>query len=259
MEIIFEVIVGSTLSLSLIGLAGLIFKNPINKLVVKLIELGFKEKLTTIEENVKQSFIDSNTFIVEEVKQDFIKSNTKIVEEVKQDFNVEIEKLKSSLIKNNLSYQITLSEITKKRLELIEEFLEDLYNFHKYIRSWKPNITTNEISEIRIAFYEKYFKIDLISKKLQLYTSKEDFKIIIEQLNKVFGAFFNFSSSISLKEFSKINEDNFNKMFEKKEEYDKIVDNFYSDLNNFINQIQNIYKLNTIIDDSDLLNEDANT
>lgn len=57
-----------------------------------------------------------------------IKDITRLKEDVKNEFNQKIENLKSELAKNNISYQITLSEITRRRFESVEMLVTNLIN-----------------------------------------------------------------------------------------------------------------------------------
>lgn len=57
-----------------------------------------------------------------------IQDITKLQEDIKNEFNQKIETLKSELAKNNISYQITLSEITRRRFENVEILVTTLIN-----------------------------------------------------------------------------------------------------------------------------------
>jgi hypothetical protein len=53
---------------------------------------------------------------------------TRLQEDVKNEFNQKIENLRAELAKNNISYQITLSEITRRRFENVEILVMNLIN-----------------------------------------------------------------------------------------------------------------------------------
>jgi len=58
---------------------------------------------------------------------------TKKVENVKEDFNIKLEGLKSELQKNNIAYQINLSELIKIRFKRIDNLYENLSVLNKFI------------------------------------------------------------------------------------------------------------------------------
>ena len=62
-----------------------------------------------------------------------IESITEKVENVKKDFNIKLEGLKSELQKNNIAYQINLSELIKIRFKRIDNLYENLSVLNKFI------------------------------------------------------------------------------------------------------------------------------
>ena len=85
------------------------------------------EQLTQIEENIKQDFRTK----IEDYK-------SKIGEQL----TIKVENLKSELAKNNISYQISLAELTKMRFVKIEELVVDLIKLQNFIREnmfWAEN------------------------------------------------------------------------------------------------------------------------
>ena len=87
----------------------------------KIVELATVERLTTIQENVKQEFNEK----IESYKMDL---SAQLAEK--------IEPLKSELTKNNISYQIEYGHLHQKRGEVILELYQKLQELHGAMAHW---------------------------------------------------------------------------------------------------------------------------
>jgi hypothetical protein len=99
---------------------------------------------------------------------------TQKVEVVKIDFNTKIEELKSELQKHNITYQITLSELTKIRFERIDNLYEDLVNLQKFAQENMFSFNDKKDYQLKKKDFMKYYNIAYKSMvKCNLYISKE--------------------------------------------------------------------------------------
>lgn len=122
-----------------------------------------------------------------------IEEKTKKIEGVKREFTQEIEGLKAELQKGNVTYQINLAELTKRRFDRIDTLYIDLINLQNFV---KNNLfffndeadLTNKVNE-----FKKFYEIaDESRHKCSLYISDPLKQKIIDVLNGAFSAYTSF-------------------------------------------------------------------
>ncbi|PWH81882.1 hypothetical protein DIT68_14415 [Brumimicrobium oceani] len=136
------------------------------------------EELTRTQESVKQEF---RTLIAD--------YKSKISEQL----TVKVENLKAELAKNNISYQISLAELTKMRFQKIEELVLDLIKLQDFIREnmfWAEN--EEDFRKNKSSFNELYKKADISRKLCTLYLPDELIQKIIDVLNNSHSAYMSF-------------------------------------------------------------------
>ena len=136
------------------------------------------KELTEIEENVKQEFRTQ----IEDYK-------SKISEQV----TIKIESLKAELAKSNISYQISLAELTKIRFLKIEELVINLIKLQDFIRENMFRVENDEdFNNNKDRFNEFYKEADISRKLCTLYLSDGLINKIIEVLNNSHRAYMSF-------------------------------------------------------------------
>jgi len=176
MEIAIEIIV--EVILFLIASYFLFYKSFLKEMGKQQAKIITTEQLTQIEENVKQDFRTK----IEDYK-------SKISEQL----TFKVESLKADLTKNNISYQISLAELTKMRFEKIEELVLDFIKLHDFIREnmfWAEN--DEDFRKNKEKFNEFYKKADVSRKLCTLYLSDDLINKIIEVLNNSHTAYMSF-------------------------------------------------------------------
>lgn len=115
---------------------------------------------------------------------------TRKVENVKDDFNTKIEGLKSDLQKNNITYQINLSELTKIRFQRIDNLYEDLVNLQKFTQENMFFFNDDNDYQFKKSEFLKIYNIaDKSRYKANLYITAELKQKIINVLNGAFNAY----------------------------------------------------------------------
>lgn len=166
------------LILFLIASYFLFYKSYLKALGNKIAELETKEQLTSMEENVKNEFREK----IEDYKA-----------KINENFSTKIEQLKSTLAKENLSYQINLVELTKIRFVKIETLWINLIELQEYIKANMFAAETSEQFENNKAnFLNHYKKADLSRRICHLYISDELAIKIVNVLNNSYGAYISF-------------------------------------------------------------------
>lgn len=176
MEIAIEIII--EVILFLIASYFIFYKSFLKEIGKQQAKIVTAEELTTIEENVKQDFRTQ----IEDYK-------SKISEQL----TYKVENLKADLAKNNISYQISLAELTKMRFVKIEELVLDLIRLQDFIREnmfWAEN--DEDFKKNKDKFNELYKKADISRKLCTLYLSDELINKIIEVLNNSHSAYMSF-------------------------------------------------------------------
>lgn len=176
MEIAIEIII--EVILFLIASYFLFYKSFLKEIGKQQAKIVTAKELTSIEENVKQDFRTQ----IEDYK-------SKISEQLTS----KVETLKAELAKNNISYQISLAELTKMRFEKIEELVLDLIRLQDFIREnmfWAEN--DEDFKRNKDKFNKLYKKADISRKLCTLYLSDELINKIIEVLNNSHGAYMSF-------------------------------------------------------------------
>jgi len=171
-EIIIEVI------LFLIASYFLFYRSFLKEIGKQQAKIVTAEELTTIQENVKQDFRTQ----IENYK-------SKISEQL----TYKVENLKADLAKNNISYQISLAELTKMRFVKIEELMLDLIRLQDFIREnmfWAEN--DEDFKKNKDSFNELFKKADISRKLCNLILSDDLIKKIIEVLNNSHSAYMSF-------------------------------------------------------------------
>jgi hypothetical protein len=171
-EIIIEVV------LFLIASYFIFYKSFLKEVGKQQAKIITAEQLTQIEENVKQDFRTK----IEDYK-------SKIGEQL----TIKVENLKSELAKNNISYQISLAELTKMRFNKIEELVLDFIKLQDFIREnmfWAEN--DDDFRKNKEKFNELFKKADISRKLCTLYLSEDLINKIIEVLNNSHSAYMSF-------------------------------------------------------------------
>lgn len=154
------------------------YKSFLKALGKKYAKVATAKELTNIEENVKHEFRER----ISDYKA-----------KINEEFSNNIEHLKAGLAKENLSYQITLAELTKIRFEKIEKLIICLIELQDYIRAnmfWAEN--DEQFAKNKQEFNDLYNKADLNRKICTLYLSNELTAKIIEVLNNFHNAYSSF-------------------------------------------------------------------
>lgn len=171
-EIIIEII------LFLIVSYFIFYKSLMKELGKQNAKIITAEELTRTQESVKQEF---RTLIAD--------YKSKISEQL----TVKVENLKAELAKNNISYQISLAELTKMRFQKIEELVLDLIKLQDFIREnmfWAEN--EEDFRKNKSSFNELYKKADISRKLCTLYLPDELIQKIIDVLNNSHSAYMSF-------------------------------------------------------------------
>ena len=165
--------------ISILGLFYLVFyKSFLKELGKQKAKILSSEELTTIQENVKQDF---------RTQIEIVKSN------LFENLSTKIESLKSDLQRNNISYQISLAELTKIRFIKIEDLFLNLLDLQEYIKEkmfWIEN--KNDFTNIKNEFNEKYKKANKSRQICELYLNDELSSKIINVLNNSHDAYLSF-------------------------------------------------------------------
>ncbi|MDD3771819.1 MAG: hypothetical protein PHC38_04085 [Weeksellaceae bacterium] len=116
---------------------------------------------------------------------------TEKVENVKKDFNIKLEGLKFELQKNNIAYQINLSELTKIRFKRIDNLYENLFVLNKFIDEVMLGIDACEEEYILNGQdFIKIYKLAVKSSiKCDLYINNELKQNIRKILNSAYSAY----------------------------------------------------------------------
>lgn len=151
------------------------FLKSFGKETAKLVTQG---DLTNIKESVKQDFREK----IEEYK-------SKLSEEL----SFKIEPLKAELHRGNISYQINLTEITKRRLDRIEEYYMNLIDLQAYTaKNMFHYLDDSDFNRKTDEFKIKYDSVNLSRHKCSLYLNDILNNKIIDSLNNVYEAYLNF-------------------------------------------------------------------
>lgn len=122
-----------------------------------------------------------------------IEEKTKKIEEVKQTFTTELENIKAQLQRGNLTYQINLTELTKRRFDRIDALYVDLINLQNYVKQNMFYFNDEADFQNKVNEFKKFYDIADISRhKCSLYITDELKQKIIEVLNGAFSAFTSF-------------------------------------------------------------------
>ena len=176
MKIAIEILIELILFLG--ALYFLFYKSFLREKGKQYAKLVTRKELIEIEENVKQEFRTK----IEDYR-------TKITE----DLSIKIENIRAQLTKNNISYQISLAELTKIRFSKIETLISDLITLQDFIRENMFIAENSDDFEKNKEQFNKLFKKADISRKLcSLYLSNELINKIIEVLNNSYKAYISF-------------------------------------------------------------------
>lgn len=122
-----------------------------------------------------------------------IEQITEKVEGIKSEFNTDLEGIKAFLQRQNLAYEINLSELTKMRFQRIDTLYEDLVNLQSFV---KLNMFSYEDDEDFISkkqkFIEYYNIADKSRYKCDLYISQDLKREIINVLDGAYQAYLAF-------------------------------------------------------------------
>jgi len=118
---------------------------------------------------------------------------TRIKETVKKEFQEELENLKAELQKQNVSYQILFGELTKRRLDKLEELYYNFVVLQKYIKlnlfSYKDD---SDFQRKKVEFEKLYSIADDSRLKCIFYIDDELMTNMINVLNNSFEAYHGF-------------------------------------------------------------------
>lgn len=171
-EIIIEVV------LFLIASYFIFYKSFLKEVVKQQAKIITAGQLTQIEENVKQDFRTK----IEDYK-------SKIGEQL----TIKVENLKFELTKNNISYQISLAELTKMRFVKIEDLVVDLIKLQDFISENMFQVENEEDFRNNKEKFNQFFKKADVSRKLcTLYLSDNLINEIIKVLNSSHSAYMSF-------------------------------------------------------------------
>ena len=146
------------------------------------------------EQYAKIVTIEKVTLIEESIKKGFNENFEAYKASVQKEISAGIERLKSSLEKENIAFQIALAELTKVRLQRVEELFVDLIEIQQYIRdNMFIAINEEEYQKCRKEFTVIYNRVDKSRKICSLYLTDEIIKSIIDLMNSSFSAFMAFS------------------------------------------------------------------
>lgn len=165
--------------ISIFGIFYLVFyKSFLKELGKQKAKILSSEELTTIQENVKQDF---------RTQIEIVKSN------LFENLSTKIESLKSDLQRNNISYQISLAELTKIRFIKIEDLFLDIINLQEFIRTNMFWIASDDdFVKIKNEFFELYKKADKSRKICELYLNDDLSSNILNVLNNSHKAYLSF-------------------------------------------------------------------
>jgi hypothetical protein len=189
-----------------------------------------------------------------------IEEKTKKIEEVKQAFTKDLEEIKAELQKNNLSYQINMSELTKRRFDRIDALYVDLINLQNYVSQNMFHYNNEEDFQIKVSEFKKLYEVADISRhKCSLYISDELKRNIIEVLNNANNAFILFcgfyrSDTRKLEGVSIFNiqkQELLDILSEKKINYLDTLDKEINKLPELLNKLENELKRQIILKDLD--------
>jgi chemotaxis protein histidine kinase CheA len=112
-----------------------------------------------------------------------VEAITEKVENVKKDFNIKLEELKSELQKNNIAYQINLSELIKVRFQRIDNLYENLSVLNKFIaEDMLPfDFSDENYNSIGQEYLKKYDNAVKSSIKCDLYIT-DNLKLNIDKI-----------------------------------------------------------------------------
>jgi len=118
---------------------------------------------------------------------------TSIKESVKTEFNKKIESLRAELAKNNINYQITLTELTKKRFESIEILMMNLIELQDYIIDNMFAAENDEqYNQTKLEFNRLYRKTENQRKLSNLYIPEDIAGIVLNATNSTYAAYLAF-------------------------------------------------------------------
>jgi hypothetical protein len=171
-EIIIQVI------LFLIASYFIFYRSFIKELGKQNAKIVTAEELTRTQENIKQEF-----------RAQIAEYKSKILEQL----TIKVENLKAELAKNNISYQISLAELTKMRFQKIEELVLDLIKVQDFIRE-NMFLAENDddFRDNKKNFSELYKQADISRKLCALYLPDELIRKIIDVLNNSHSAYMSF-------------------------------------------------------------------
>ena len=104
-----------------------------------------------------------------------------------------VEGVKSLLQKQNISFQINLSELTKRRFDRIDELYTDLINLQNFVKQNMFFYNDDVDFQNKISEFKKYYEIaDNSRHKCSLYISDDLKQKIIDVLNGAHSAYMSF-------------------------------------------------------------------
>lgn len=104
-----------------------------------------------------------------------------------------VEGVKSLIQKQNISYQINFSELTKRRFDRIDTLYEDLVNLQNFVKQNMFFYNDEGDFNFKIEEFQKYYDLaDTSRHKCSLYISQELKQKIIDVLNGAYSAYMSF-------------------------------------------------------------------
>ncbi len=110
-----------------------------------------------------------------------------------EELTIKIEPFKAFLQKENISYQISMAELTKIRLVKIEELVVSIIELQDYSSKNLTMVTSVEdFEKIKKRFSRLYDKVNHSRKVCELYLTDELIKKVIDVLNNIHSAYMSF-------------------------------------------------------------------
>ncbi len=133
------------------------------------------------------------TQIIEEAKYEYTNKLEEYKAKLNEELTLKVEPIKSLLQKENISYQISLAELTKIRYVKIEELVLSIIELQNFIRNNMFSAEDEEkFKNNKLQFNLLFDKVDTVRKVCDLYLTDELIKKIIDILNNSHAAYLSF-------------------------------------------------------------------
>jgi hypothetical protein len=155
-----------------------------------LLALYIRERIKNV---AKLSDIGKITDKIESVKHEYNNKMEEYKAKLGEELATKVEPLKAMLQKENISYQISLAELTKIRFIKIEELVLNIMELQNFIRKnmfWAEN--DEQFLKNKNEFNDLYNKVDTLRKICDLYLTNELTLEIINVLNNTHSAYMSF-------------------------------------------------------------------